>query len=199
MLIGLEDLPTHLRAHIADMRECVRLALADFIAVHAPLRHRYSGRTEASIIHDYMADFAKERFPWKLRRNLFLLTLDDCRVKLKKLDGRHRARNIQTNLVLQFDHQWPMRLFDDLDVTHLYLGYQRDPVEITNSSIWLVRPDGNRTAWAVELTDDAGESAMEFAVMAATDPNAETSVKRVKQKKVAAREAAQTASGEKAE
>ena len=106
MLISLNDLPEALRAHVATLRACVRLALDDFIQQHNELKFRYTLRTEASIINDYMVWYAKDRFPWKLRRNLFLVDVgNDFRVKLKKLTGGWRTSNIQTDLVLQFERQ----------------------------------------------------------------------------------------------
>jgi len=183
MLISLLELPENLRKHVSTLSACVKLALADFVADQSAHRVRYSARTEASIIHDYMVWYAKDMFPWKLRRNLFLLHVEnDYRVKLKKLDGRWRPRNIQTDLVLQFEEQRPLRLFDDLDLTHLFLGYQRDEAEILRSSIWLVRPNGRTIQWAAELGIEDGASAMNFAVIAPTDPTRDADIRRVRPK-----------------
>ena len=186
MLINIEDLPADLRKHVEPLREFVRQALRDFLAHHSAFRVRYSPRTQASIIHDYMVWFAKEskQYEWRLRRNLFLFKLEnDYTVKPKKiriLDGKWRVSNIRTNLVLAFEQQRPIRLFDDLDLTHLYLGYQLDPVEVGNSTIWLVCPQGRGTKWAVELSAD--ENAAVVNVGTFHPEPAPTPVRRVRRK-----------------
>jgi hypothetical protein len=169
MLIDLSELPEGIRRHVEVLRACVENALRDFVKDHNLLRWRYSLRTEASIINDYMIDHAKrsQDFQWKIRRNLFLLEVSrDFRMKLKKINGRFRTSNIPTNLSLQFDYQRPMRLFDDLDLTHIVLGYQRDPVEISASRIWLVCPNGKQPKWIAEITGDRGS--MQVAVSSPT-------------------------------
>lgn len=182
MLISLNELPEALRAHVATLRACVRLALDDFIKNQTGLRFMYTLRTEASIINDYMVWYAKDRFSWKLKRNLFVIDVGpDYRAKLKKLTGGWKTSNIQTNLVLQYEQQKPLTLFDDMDLTHLFLGYQRNDAEISKSSIWLVCPDGKRVKWIADLTA-AGESSntMEFGIVSPTDPTPATTARRIK-------------------
>lgn len=185
MLISLNDLPESLRAHVATLRACVRLALDDFTTEHRNLRYRYTLRTEASIINDYMVGYAKDRFPWKLRRNLFLVQIgDDFRAKLKKLTGGWGTRNIQTNLVLQYEQQRPLALFDDMDLTHLFLGYQRNDAELSKSSIWIVCPDGKKIKWIADLTNaDHAAGAIDVGIVSTTDPNVtDVRTRRIKPK-----------------
>ena len=165
MLIDMNDLPPALRAHIAALRTLVHSALSDFHRLHSTLRAEYSPRTEASIIHDYMVSHTKRAgYPWKVRRNLFLFRIgDDYLTKPKKLDKSWRPRNIPTQLVLRFDGQRALRLFDDLDLTHLYLGYQREGAELLTSSIWLVCPDAQGIKWAAELRSEAASDSIEVA------------------------------------
>jgi len=184
MLISLTELPEALRRHVTSLSECVRLALSDFVADHARLRARYSARTEASIIHDYMVSYAMDRFPWKLKRNLFLIAIDEYRAKLKKLDGRWRTRRVPTQLALRFENQAPLRLFDDVDVTNVYLGYQRDEAEILKSGIWLVCPDGKRGfRWIAELS--ASEHSNTIQVAAAAPVVEPASQRRIQPKRIA--------------
>jgi len=184
MLIDLSELPEALRKHVTTLRECVNLALADFAKIHAELRARYSPRSEASIIHDYMVGFARDRFDWLQKRNLFLIKIEGFRAKLKKLDGNWRPHNIETQLVLNFERQQPLRLFDDLDVEHVFLGYQRDEVEILKSKVWLVCPDGKGFKWIAELTSSKGSSSVQVAASPVEGP-AEAVARRIKPKKVA--------------
>lgn len=184
MLISLSDLPEALRKRVTTLRECVNLALADFVKLHTGLRARYSARSEASIIHDYMVAFAKDRFPWRLKRNLFLIEIEGFRAKLKKLDGGWRPRNVQTQLVINFERQQPLRLFDDLDVEHVFLGYQRDEVETLKSKVWLVCPDGKGFKWIAELTESEGVGSVQVAATSPVEGPAEAA-RRIRPKKVA--------------
>lgn len=172
MLIRLADLPEALRQRVSDLRACVKDALDLFVKEQRAVRHRYSERSEASIVHDYMCLCAKDRFDWSLKRNLFVIRIEGFRAKLKKLGANWRPRNIQTQLVLQFEGQEPLRsgqsgqLFDDLDLTNLFLGYQRNEAEMQRSKIWLVCPDGKAFRWIAELTEEPGAAVggIEFAI-----------------------------------
>jgi hypothetical protein len=190
MLISLNELPSALRAHVTTLRACVRLALDDFATDHTKLKFRYTLRTEASIINDYMVWYAKDRFPWKLRRNLFLVQVGpDFRAKLKKLTGGWGTRNIQTNMVLQYEQQRPMRLFDDMDLTHLFLGYQRNDAEISKSSIWLVCPQGKGIKWIADLTNaDDATTTIDVGIVSPTDPNIDAGARRIKPRVAVAEE-----------
>ncbi len=187
MLIDMNDLPDALRAQIGILRGLVLGALADFHGKHRELRVDYSARSEASIIHDYMVKQAKVAgFDWKLKRNLFLFRVGtDFSVKPKKLDRQLRPRNVLTQLVLDFERQRVMHLFDDLDLTHLFLGYQRDGAELLTSSIWLVCPDGRGVKWAAELRAEDAAAAVEFALPVTPTMPTETEGRRIKPKKIA--------------
>ena len=135
MLINMNELPPVLRAQLGVLRGLVHDAISDFMQHHRELRARYTARTEASIIHDYMVWHAKQTaFHWNMRRGLFLFRVgNDYSVKPKKLDRYLRPRYIPTQLALRYDGQRPMQLFDDIDLTHLYLGYQHDGAELVTS------------------------------------------------------------------
>lgn len=185
MLIDMNDLPPALRDHINALRALVQNALLRFHEKQRELRVDYSARTEASIIHDYMVREAKGAgYNWKVRRNLFLFRVgEDYSVKPKKLDRALRPRNIQTQFVLDFERQNTTALFEDLDLTNLFLGYQRDGAELVTSSVWLVCPQGKGMKWAAELrAEAASNAAVEVAVPAATVPT-EVERRRVSPKK----------------
>lgn len=182
MLIDMNELPEVLRAYIGTLRGAVLSALDDFNSKHRELRVDYTARTEASIIHDYMVKYAKAAgIAWKTKRNLFLAFIgNDYDVKLKKLDAMLRARRIPTQLALQFERQRVLKLFDNLDLTHLYLGYQRTGAELLTSSVWLVCPDGRGIKWAAELRAVEATAPVEIA-LPATMPT-ESEGRRVKAK-----------------
>lgn len=189
MLIDMNDLPPALREQIGLLRRLVHSALQDFIARHKELRAMYTARTEASIIHDYMVWHAKAAsFEWKLKNNLFLFRIgNDYSVKPKRLNQFLRPRYIPTQLALRFDGQRPMRLFDDVDLTHLYLGYQQNGAELVTSPIWLVCPEAGRVKWAAELRAEEPSAAVTVALPA--EPTAPMQPeRRVKRKKTEAAE-----------
>lgn len=149
------ELPQPLRAALPGLRECVALALREYDTDHRMLAHKYSRRSEANLIRDYMVKQAQSRFSWKLKRNLFVISaVDGHRIKLKKLDAQLRTRNHATQLSLCFEYQRTMRLFDNLELENLHLGYQRHEVELSKSRIWLVKPRGKSIAWAIDLSGD---------------------------------------------
>jgi hypothetical protein len=184
MLISLDELPEVLGKHIAQLRGIVRQALDEFVKDHRALRYRYSTRSEASIIHDYMVWFAKQAgFAWKVKRNLFLFEVgQDFRIKPKRLSKNFQTSNIQTRLVLQFEDQRPLRLFDDLDLTNVFLGYQCDGPEIANWSIWLVEPKRKGIKWAADLS---GSETASVSIAVATQPD-EPQGRRIKPKQIPA-------------
>ena len=186
MLIDFADLPQALRDQLTVLRGLVQAALEDFVSMHSGLRVRYTARTEASIIHDNMVWHAKAAgFQWQLKRNLFLFRVgNEFAVKPKKLDQQLRPRNITTQLVLNFDKQRVLKLFDDLDFTHVYLGYQKNGAELSTSSIWLVCPQGRRIRWAAELPLQP-TSAVEVAVPLMPTLPEESRERRVRRKQAA--------------
>lgn len=187
MLIDMNDLPTILREQIGVLRGLVQSALRDFIDHHKELRVRYTARTEASIIHDYMVWHAKTTaYPWKIKRNLFLFRLgNDYSVKPKRLDRYLRPRYLPTQLALRFDGQRPIRLFDDLDLTHLYLGYQQNGAELVTSAIWLVCPEFGGIKWAAELRAEDAAAPVEIGVPSEPTIPTQPERGRVKPKKIA--------------
>lgn len=182
MLIDMNELPELLRAYIGTLRGVVLSALDDFNTKHRELRVDYTARTEASIIHDYMVKYAKGAgFDWKIKRNLFLFFVgNDFDIKPKKLDANLHTRRIPTQLALQFERQRVLKLFDNLDLTHLYLGYQRSGAELVTSSVWLVCPEGRRVKWAAELR--AGEAAAVVEIALPPTMPTESEGRRVKAK-----------------
>jgi len=185
MLISLNELPEALGKHITHLRGIVRQALDEFIRDHKALRYRYSSRSEASIIHDYMVWFAKQAgFSWQVKRNLFLFEVgQDFRVKPKRLSKQFQTSNIPTRLALQFEDQRPLKLFDDLDLTNVFLGYQCDGPEIANWSIWLVEPKGKGIKWAADLS--AVTPATQVSIAVATTPD-ESTARRIRPKQTPA-------------
>jgi len=137
--------------------EIVSVALRRFVEEQAQLRHKYTARTEANIIHDYMrlearkrlGDHPRIRFIDKGNR-FEILVGSEWRIKLKKLDRQLRTRNIETQAVFAFLNQMAGQgfLFDPSVLpTNLHLGYKRDGVEITPSNVYLACPNGRKVAW----------------------------------------------------
>ena len=139
----------------SDLHGVVQDGLKLFVERHGSTRAGMSQRSQASIIHDCMVEEAKKRFPWKQKKNLFLLVVKQYRIKLKKLDDRLRSKNYPTQLVFRFLSQ-ARRLFDDDEgQVNLHLGYQPDAIDLTKSSCWITLPRGRSIDWAYEFPDAA--------------------------------------------
>lgn len=144
---------------IAQLEKCIRSAIAEFIKDHAALRHRYSKRSQASIINDLMIAHVKANFDnstsvtlhKKNNSTIVALLGGKYKTKLKKLDDRLLASNIRTQAVLSFNGQ------ESFDVvpppTNLFLGYQiLKDAELSASKIWIVCPDGSSVGWALDIS-----------------------------------------------
>jgi hypothetical protein len=141
-----------------ELYRIVYESFGEFLDDHARTRFKYHQRTEANILHDYMAR-ATRRILGDCPRvriidkpgEAFRLCIDGRYVlKEKKLDDELRSSNIPTQAALSFVNQNGQHLIPDyavLDPTALILGYQRREVELLESPIYLVCPDGDDVAW----------------------------------------------------
>ena len=117
-------------------------------------RYRLRGLAESVIIHDYATAELDRVFDCSRKRGLFLVRLPEHRVKVKKLDANWQPRNIPTQTFLRFMEQAQLDLFDNLWLTNIILGYQKDPIDPSRSTVWLVCPDGaDGLRWVAELTE----------------------------------------------
>lgn len=143
--------------------EIVRTAYSEYVRDHAQMRHEYSKRTEANIVHDLIRAKLVAGLkglpgwtPRMIMKQLFLLEFEDkYRVKVKKLDPQLRSRNIPTQNVLDFMLQVIQpSLFPD--ATALVLGYQLNAAETEVASVWITCPNGeNGRHWEWELVEKA--------------------------------------------
>jgi hypothetical protein len=141
---------------------CIQDAVRGYLGEHGWLAYRYSRRTEASIIHDYMVARVKSEFDgepgvtWVQRRGLFLLIVGNSYlIKLKKHDRRLRTHNISTQLSFDFLSQRQLELPGmPPAATNLHLGYQPG-VTLASSTYWITCRDGSYIEWAWPLDDFA--------------------------------------------
>lgn len=162
MLRTLEEAQGDLQSYEEEFYSCVQGALAEFVGDHAPFRHVYSRRTQASIIHDLIRKHVRERFGGRPgvimqdKGNVFRLHVGPKWVfKVKKLDSSFRSRNIPTQTVLVFLRQ--EEPVSQLELpgtgprpTSLHLGYQLprgNSPELLKSTVWVACPSGSSVAW----------------------------------------------------
>ena len=138
-----------LTAHLSDLSGCVREGIDAFAADHKELRHKQTPRSESSLINDYILHEVRRRFSSKAgvnilkRRGSYLLNIGGLvLVKFKKLDRRKGASFIPTRAATRFAAQLSIETGERL--THLFVGYVRDQVELLNSEAWIMCPAAGR-------------------------------------------------------
>jgi hypothetical protein len=160
MIRSRQDAERDLAERKLGLLNSIREALREYVRDHASLRHRYSKRTQASIIHDLMVSQIKATFDgkpgvaWHVKNNAFEINFDDkYKFRLKKFGPRLLTRNIPTQAVIAFEEQEQMDLPTLPSPTNVHLGYKLNDIEIATSPIWITCPGGWRlTSWAWELT-----------------------------------------------
>lgn len=120
---------------------------------------RFSKRTRASAIHDFMLSEAvkyadcTDGIRWFEVNQLYGLVVDECiAIRLKKFDSRKIPSNSRTRQVVNFRSQSHI---DGIDaIHHLEIGYNLDSLEKDISEISLVYPSGFKSNfWAFEITE----------------------------------------------
>jgi hypothetical protein len=151
---------TDLRPYAERFLRCIREAVLQYLDEHGRLAYRYSKRTQASIIHDYMVDRIKAEFDgepgvtWRLARNLFVLNVHNkYLIKLKKHDRAFKTSNIMTQLTFDWLTQKQLELPGMPDpATHLHLGYQPG-YTLASSTYVITCRDGSVIEWVWPLME----------------------------------------------
>ena len=179
-------LPEDLKRHAILMYRSVSDALAAYMKDHGALRRTYSARSESSLIHDYIKQEVKKHFASEEKRNLFLGYIGKYCFKVKKLDTRLKTRNQQTQQVMDFLEQRMLDIFDHAPTVNLHLGYQKNPIELRASRVWLVRPEGRKVDWMWDLSAEHADTvAVPFRRIQAPSPTPLS--RRVRPKKSASK------------
>lgn len=142
---------------------CVTRATAAYQAAEtAALRAQMSKRSDASIINDLIWSQLRTEFEGELvfsdRRNRRLMHVGgDFNVRVKKLDGAMRPRNIFTQLVLDYLEQHPqMHLPGMGSPTNVDLCYTRAGAAEVGVHVYLRCPrDRSNCFWLWELDEPA--------------------------------------------
>ncbi len=183
------------QADFGDLRETFRsihtTALRIFYNEQKTFRYRFGKGTEAAVINDYIRDEARKalaedgRIQIIEKRRSFLICMAGYAIKLKKFDSHLRTRSIPTHAARSFLNQQPQLEGMPGDPMNLFLGYQRNDVEITTSPIFLVCPDGKEIEWDWQLLESEAASVEEPVQPAPSEPQPVlTPVSRVKPKVV---------------
>lgn len=137
-------------------------AVMEYIQDFASVRYRLGKRSDASIIHDLMLDFAANRldclaeFTPRHSQGLHYYLVSDgqlsATLRFKKLDDRMRSSNIPTQQTFLFNHQEPQYELPNMPpVANLTLGYTLNTTRTSASSVFIVMPDGDRNIWTWQL------------------------------------------------
>lgn len=160
-----EEAQSDLAEFEQPLRELMNAALRAYINDHLTFRRLYSKRTEASIINDYVKEEARKRLDGHPRvklidklGTLFVCVDGEYTIKAKKLDRNLRARNIPTTAVLGFLKQQPQLAGMPEEPTNLFLGYQRQEIELTTSPIYIVCPNVKAKIWDWPLMEPEPKS-----------------------------------------
>lgn len=160
MIRSLDHAQSELRPVVSSLRGAIQRAIEGYLQEHSQLRHRYTARTESSIIHDYMvreveAEVDGVRGIGTFRkRGLFLVGVEGrWTIRLKKLDGRLQSSNIPTQQAMDFLQQIQPEIPGLEGPTNLQLGYQRRDPELASSPIFLTCPNGPRPEWVWPLAE----------------------------------------------
>jgi hypothetical protein len=152
-----------LQPYVNRLRRCVEDAIRAFMADQASHLYRMRLGTQANLLRDYIVEKIQAEFPdgeegisHHNGRGLFLLNIKNrYYLRFKKLDRRHRTRNVVTQLSLDYLLQRPLELFPELPgATHLNVGYQPG-ITLSQSTIWITCPDGPMLDWKWGLSETA--------------------------------------------
>jgi hypothetical protein len=149
----IDELPPGLKPYENDLFRAVFDGLSDYDEQYGARRADQSKRSQRSLCHDSIKKRAVALFPvTSTRHQLFLVHIDEMRIKVKMLDQGLHPRNNTTQMVLDFMRQSVSKLFDSMETVNLVLGYQPHPFDIRQSKIWLTYPNGTRDFhWVYEL------------------------------------------------
>ncbi len=183
-----DRLPEDLQPYEADLYRMLREALALYHRDFAHVRGRVSTiRGERNNVHDCMRAVAKTMFPYIDEGNKFEIVLAGrYQTRCKKMSVKLETSNYPTQAVFHFEQQIALTLFPELAPISLYVGYVPDPIDIRNSTFWVVQPGPD--GWVYQLREAAQPT---MPVPQATDPNSiapKTRVQPKRKKKTAADE-----------
>jgi hypothetical protein len=128
--------------HEKRLATCFHAAWQDYLDHHGQLRHRYSARSQSSIIRDYIllqvhqqfADVAGARL-LSVRGLEVLDIAGQVVIRFNKLDKRCRASHSPTQQAFLFAHQLEI---PDLPpaATKLQAGYQLNELRTAFTAVW---------------------------------------------------------------
>lgn len=175
---------TLITPHEKRLATCFHAAWQDYLDHHGQLRHRYSPRSQSSIIRDYILLQVRQQFVEVPGARLLsvrgLEVLDisgQVIIRFNKLDKRRRASHSPTQQAFQFIHQLEI---PDLPpaATKLQAGYQLNELRTGFTAVWIVCPNGRATphySWRLD-----GPTIMEVPVT--PDVDVDESARRVNPK-----------------
>jgi len=149
-----------LKSYLPTLYMCVRdgVEVGLELLQGSPVLH--TPRSQASVIHDCMVEFAKARLAgaegvtWTEDCGFLLLEFEGgVRVRFKKLGDDRKPRNVPTGQQTAIMEQ--LWLFPDManDATLLVAGYQLDPSGTAIADILITCQCGSRVEWWFPIPD----------------------------------------------
>jgi hypothetical protein len=179
-------------------------ALADIVTESVRFYYEFYGEraytheswTRCSIIRDEIKErltaYAEASKGFEVLRDgnaTFFGVLSKFTVRVKKLSDNLHANTGKTQYSFDFDHQVPVQveLFgDELELTHLYLGYVATENDPLNPPIYLVcNSEGGGIEWSIHLNPTAPSPPATLEPLAPAAPAPDTEPRRVRMKKEA--------------
>lgn len=155
-----------LKPYLAEISRLVLDGFDDYRRDYSSVSHTHHARTRASIIHDHIFAYAKDRL---LTNNAFHLIPTKVRnlldfsgsfvLQFKKLSRRLRTSNIPTQLALDFARQKEVHCLPGIPprLPRLAIGYVPSANWTSIDGIFLTYAVGNKLEWFIDLTGYAGD------------------------------------------
>ncbi len=138
---------------------CLETAYARWIEKHRSELNIHRGRTRSSWVWDCAVDLLRSALATNrafrfidVHGTTYITYNQEFLIKVKKFDKSLRTSNIPTLASGRFNRQLPLGFEDEL--THLYLGYVPDDLNMRIEQVHITCPMGNRVAWSILVAPD---------------------------------------------
>jgi len=191
-----EEAETTFGAHFDALADMVTESVQLYYDFYGERAHTHESWTRCSIIRDEIKGrliaFAEATKGFQVLREgnaTFFGVSSKFTVRIKKLFDNLHANTGKTQYSLDFDHQVPVQveLFgDELELTHLYLGYVATENDPLNPPIYLVCNDeAGQVEWSIHLNPTSPRPPVTLEPPVPIAPAPDTEPRRVRVKREA--------------
>lgn len=176
MLISHSEAEAILQPYKKTLYDCVALAGETYWSPQLNhIRHNFSPRTRANIIHDLMVANARSMFDgiegicFLEFGGIFLIEIDNKIVlRFKKLNEDKRSSNIPTLQAVNFLEQ--LDLPGIPSHTRLIVGYELNNLHTEIATVTITCPNGEKNEWYFEIEGEEPIQTAEVIAFPVTDP-----------------------------